>query len=152
MQLSKNFHLREFSRSSVALRLDIDNTIPQEYIPNIQDLVDMVLQPMRDTFGPVIITSGYRCVALNGIIGGSPNSEHCLGRAADFIVPNQDKLLVVKWIKDYCDFNQLILEFHDTTDPDKGWIHCSYSIDNARQVLTATKENGKTVYKPGFPS
>jgi zinc D-Ala-D-Ala carboxypeptidase len=42
------------------------------------------------------------------------------------------------------------LEYYDGT-PDSGWIHVSYDpADNKRQVLTATKQGGKTVYLPGL--
>ena len=37
---------------------------------------------------PVTITSGCRCPAHNEAVGGSRNSQHKLGRAADIIVHN----------------------------------------------------------------
>ena len=46
------------------------------------------LQDLRDRVGaPVNITSGYRSPEYNKRIGGSPNSQHILGRAADIKVP-----------------------------------------------------------------
>lgn len=152
MRLSKNFYLHEFLRSQTATRLSIDNEIPEIYIPNLKALVENVLQPVRDTFGPVTITSGYRSPILNSFIGGSANSEHKFGKAADFIINGADNLEVCKWIRDNCTFNQLILEFYDDQNRNKGWIHCSYSSVNAKEVLTAKKVNGRTSYFSGFPN
>jgi hypothetical protein len=45
------------------------------------------LQAIRDRYGvPVIINSGYRSVEHNRAVGGSPNSQHIHGNAADFVV------------------------------------------------------------------
>jgi zinc D-Ala-D-Ala carboxypeptidase len=58
---------------------------------------------------------------------------------------------LAEWIKDNCEFKQLILEFYTPGVPDSGWVHVSYdSSDLKKQVLTATKQNGKTVYLPGL--
>ena len=58
---------------------------------------------------------------------------------------------MAKWISENCDFDQLILEFYTPGVPDSGWVHVSYkSVGNRKSVLTAMKENGKTVYKPGL--
>lgn len=153
MRLSKNFTLEEFERSQTAKRLDLDNSIPPEYIPNVKALVDNVLQPLRDAFGePIMISSGYRNPTVNGIIGGSKNSSHCRGEAADFTIKGIDNIEVAEWIENNCQFDQLILEFYSETSPNGGWVHCSYRRKNNRQqTLTAVKHNGKTVYLPGLP-
>ena len=143
MQLSENFNLAEFEKSSTATRLEIPNKIPRAYIPNVQELVHNVLQPVRNEFGPVVITSGYRSKLLNEKVGGSKRSEHMQAKAADFYVPTVPLIEVAEWIRDNCEFNQLILEFGQ-------WIHCSYSHNNKKQVLTAKKVGGKTVYKIGL--
>jgi hypothetical protein len=45
----------------------------------------------------------------------------------------------------------LILEFYTPGVPDSGWVHVSYvAEDNKKQVLTATKKDGKTVYLQGL--
>jgi hypothetical protein len=52
---------------------------------------------------------------------------------------------------DNLDFTQVILEFYTVGIPDSGWVHVSYVPEDLRkQVLTATKQNGKTVYLPGL--
>ena len=58
---------------------------------------------------------------------------------------------MAKWIEENLEFDQLILEFYTPGIPDSGWVHVSYRPDaNRASVLTAMKENGKTVYKPGL--
>lgn len=37
----------------------------------------------EDLDRPIIINSGYRCAKHNKAVGGSPNSQHLLGKAAD---------------------------------------------------------------------
>lgn len=41
------------------------------------------LQVLRDNFGPVTVTSWYRCVVHNRSQGGGRASQHLYGRAAD---------------------------------------------------------------------
>lgn len=46
-----------------------------------------VLEDVRQHFGnPIIINSGCRCVSRNHAVGGSPHSQHVIGRAADIVV------------------------------------------------------------------
>jgi hypothetical protein len=52
--------------------------------------VAKVLQPLRTLLRtPFQITSGYRCDELNTRIGGSVNSQHRLGQAADVVLSPQ---------------------------------------------------------------
>lgn len=154
MQLSTNFTLSEFTKSQTALRKNIDNRPDKESICNMKLLCDNILQPLRDKFGPIKITSGYRSTELCLAIGSSITSQHAKGQAADFEmfygIPNNYELAT--YIKNNLNFDQLILEFYTSGIPTSGWIHCSYksSDTNRKQILTSTKENGKTVYVSGL--
>jgi hypothetical protein len=153
MKLSKNFSVAELSKSEAAIRLGLDNTPSMTVIDNLQALVDNVLQPVRDKFGSVVVTSGYRSPAVNKAIGGSQNppSDHTKGFAADFEVMGMPNKELATWIKDNLEFTQLILEFPSKADPNAGWVHCSYDKSNLKkQVLTAVKVGGKTVYQNGL--
>ncbi len=151
MKLSKNFSVAELSKSEAATRLGLDNTPSMTVIDNLQALVDNVLQPVRDKFGPITVTSGYRSPAVNKTIGGSATSDHCKGQAADFEVMGMPNKELATWIKDNLEFTQLILEFPSKSDPNAGWVHCSYDKSNLKkQVLTAVKVGGKTVYQNGL--
>jgi zinc D-Ala-D-Ala carboxypeptidase len=148
MQLSKNFSLKELTWSDYAIRHGIDNTPSSLVVNNLMLLADKVLQPIRDQFGMVIINSGYRSPQLNVAIGGSKTSDHVLGFAADIEVPNLSNYMLAKWCEQNLKFKQLILEFYTPGDVDSGWVHISYG--SKQQVLTAVKENGKTIYKIGL--
>jgi zinc D-Ala-D-Ala carboxypeptidase len=152
MKLTQNFSLSELTRSQTATRKGIDNQPDDEQLANLVALCECVLQPIRDHFGTSVrISSGLRVPELNAAIGGSTTSDHCKGMAADIEVPPIDNLELARWVEGSgLAFRQLILEYYDGT-PDSGWIHVSYDpADNKRQVLTATKQGGKTVYLPGL--
>ena len=64
-----------------------------------------------------------------------------------FGVPNAE---LAKWIIENLDYDQLILEFHKTDEPNSGWIHCSYKSpsDNRKSTLRAFRnDQGKTQYE-----
>ena len=151
VRLSKNFTLQEFTKSQTAERRGIDNTPVEGHLENAKALFENVVQPVRDNFGVTVINSGYRCGDLNYAIGGSNTSQHCKGQAVDIECPGTPNYDVAKWIEENLDFDQLILEFYTPGIPDSGWVHVSYKTeDNRKSVLTAMKENGKTIYKPNL--
>lgn len=152
MKLSAHFSLSEFTKSQTATRRGLDNTPAGEHLWNIKSLCEQVLEKVRVALGPTIINSGYRGEQLNKAVGGSTKSQHCKGLAADIEVLGVSTFDLATWIRDNCDFDQLILEFHDPADPNSGWVHVSYvsSKDNRKSVLTATKVAGKTQYTVGI--
>lgn len=150
MKLTKNFSLAELTRSQYAARNGLDNIPNAQAIKNLTALAENVLQPVRDKFGIVTVSSGFRSSLVNKAIGGSATSEHCYGYAADFEVFGVDNKLLAKWIRDNLSFTQLILEFYTGT-PDSGWVHVSYNPDNLKkQVLTAQRVGGRTKYTAGI--
>ena len=152
-RLSENFTLQEFTKSQTALRQGIDNTPGEEHLENAKALFTNVVQPVRDYGGVTGINSGYRGTELNEAVGGSSRSQHCKGEAVDIECPGTPNYDVASWIESNLDFDQLILEFYTPGIPDSGWVHVSYKSEgNRKSVLTAMKENGKTVYKPGLIS
>ena len=150
MQLSKNFSLRELTRSQTAIRKGIKNEPDQEQLMNLVALTVKILQPCRDKFGAISINSGLRVLELNKAIGSSDKSQHCKGQAADFEAYSISNTELATWIKNNRCFDQLILEYPGK-DPRDGWVHCSFNrLGNRMEVLTAVKEKGKTVYKKGL--
>jgi zinc D-Ala-D-Ala carboxypeptidase len=147
MKLSQNFTLKEMTQSQTALRNHIDNSPNDLQIQNIEELVNNILQPLRDYYqSPIKITSGYRSAALCEKIGSSSNSQHCAnnGAACDFEIPNYDNKEVASHIKNNFEFDQLILEYYDNSDINSGWIHCSFkSGANRKESLTKDKAGYK---------
>ena len=152
MNLTKNFTLAEMVKSDTALRHDMDNTPGEAEIENLKQLAEKVLQPVRDAYAKgVKVNSGYRHPEVNAKVGGSKTSDHCKGQAADIEIPGVANAELAKWITENLDFTQVILEFYTPGVPDSGWVHVSYDPQNLKkQVLTATKQNGKTVYLNGL--
>ena len=138
MKLSEHFTLSEFACSVVARQHGINNTIPVQYIPTLQQLCTTILEPLREFAGqPIVISSGYRCSALNVKVGGVYASQHTLGEAADIRLPmtsytswadglqHTDMDIAHRWfafLKDHTNFDQLILE---TANGKDYWIHVS---------------------------
>jgi len=152
MNLTKNFTLAEMTKSETALRHGIDNTPGEQEICALKVLAENVLQPIRDHFQKgVKINSAYRSPEVNQKVGGSRTSDHCRGQAADIEIPGVANAELAQWIVDNLEFRQVILEFYTQGIPDSGWVHVSYvPEDNKKQVLTATKKDGKTVYLNGL--
>ena len=149
MNLSRNFSLQELIKSDTAIRKGIDNNPNADQIEKLKALCENILQPVRDHFGRVKVTSGFRSVELCTAIGSSANSQHAKAEAADFEVMGTDNAELADWINKNLDYDQLILEFYTPGEPNSGWIHCSYTTDQPRkQFLHAYKSEGKTKYKP----
>ena len=84
----KYFSIEELVKSASAERLTIDNTPPRAAQRMLTILVEQLLDPIRRRYGaPIIVTSGYRCPALNTAVGGVANSHHIVGCAADIVAP-----------------------------------------------------------------
>jgi len=137
MKITEHFQLEEFERSDTAKRMGIDNTVPNQLLPNIQALCENVLEPLRLHFGiPIYISSGYRCPRLNAKVGGVKSSQHQRGEAADIYIKNKEMPLkaVFDWMAKHLDYDQIIWE---TRPSGSKWIHVSYVSEgrNRHQVL-----------------
>jgi hypothetical protein len=150
-QLSVNFSLKEFIKSDTATRKGLDNTPSPEVVANLQKLVDNIVQPVRNYYDKVVtINSGYRSPEVNASVGGSKTSDHCKGMAADIEINGIANGDLAQHIIDTYKFTQVILEFYTQGVPDSGWVHVSYDKDNLKcEVLTAVKQDGKTIYMKG---
>ena len=79
IQISKNFKLKEFQCKDGSQLVKVDSQLLNR------------LQRLRDLVGkPIIITSGYRTISHNKKVGGSKNSLHLQGKAADIKVNGID--------------------------------------------------------------
>ena len=149
--LSPHFELREFTESSTARWYGIVNEPPAEAVENLRALCVHTLEPLREAMGlPIIITSGYRCRALNDRIGHhSDRSQHISGCAADFVVQGskvkvqslKPRELLIRAFRTIItnpavDYDQLIVY--------PSFIHVSYvSSGKNRHKLTKGFGNGK---------
>jgi len=150
MSISKHISYKEGVYSRTATRRSIKNNPNAEQMENMISIAEKVFEPLRMwVSGPIKINSFFRSPELNKAIGGSGKSQHCHGQAIDLddTFGRATNAEMYKFIKENLDFDQIIWEFGDDTNPD--WVHVSYVSpeQNRNRCLKAYKENGKTNYK-----
>ena len=147
--ISNHISYKEGTLSNTATRRNIDN-IPDDYqLANMNAIALNIFEPLREWVGgPIKINSFFRSPDLNTAIGGSSRSQHCEGRAIDIddTFGNKTNAEMYNYIKENLNFDQLIWEFGNDTNPD--WVHVSYVSDdqNRNRCLKAERVNGKAVY------
>lgn len=146
-KITEHFTIEEMTRSEAAIRNGLDNSVPNHLIANMRKVAS-VLEIIRSHFNaPIKVTSCYRSQDVNKAVGGSKTSAHCFAHAADFEVVGVANLDVCRWVAENIpDFDQVIYEFGPG-----GWCHLGFTTKEPRkQLLSAVKENGKTVYRKGL--
>lgn len=135
MNLSQHFTLEEFTLSAEAARRGIDNSVPAELYPVLKRTA-LGMETVRIRLGgmPIIVSSGYRSLALNRALGSKDTSQHPKGEAVDFICPRfGSPANIVAALKDSdVPYDQLILEF---AKGGAGWVHVSFSESARRQAF-----------------
>ena len=124
--LSLHFSLEELCHSDTANACGIDNTCPTSDIEANLTRVATVLEGIRSICGnkPVIVSSGYRCDALNEEVGGVEDSAHRYGLGADITIPEfgtpTDICAIVVPFLDTLQIDQLIDECDSQGNR---WVH-----------------------------
>ena len=136
---SPNFSMDELTHSDTAARHGIDNTPNDNEKENLYKLA-MEMEDVRELLNnkPIFVSSGYRCLALNELLGSKKTSAHTKGLAADFTcrqfgTPNE---IVFALINSSIPYDQVILEFDR-------WVHISFCEDQEtprRQALIINKQ------------
>jgi hypothetical protein len=122
LRLGRFFTLAEFERTGTGL----PNTAPAEAITCMQALVGHVLDPLRLAIGrPLRVNSGFRSLAVNTAVGGSPTSQHKEGKAADVDADGMDaEALARRVVALRLPFDQLIWY----TPSRGGHLHISLNV------------------------
>lgn len=144
MNLTPHFTLEEMVRSEIAVRNSIDNTPSVQQMASLKRLCKDILEPLRALVEkPINISSGFRNPTVNSLVGGSPNSQHMKGEAADISVEGLTTQQLFDLIRaSALPYDQLIQEFD-------AWVHVSHRANNRRQALFAKKNaQNKTVITP----
>lgn len=147
--LSKHFTLAEFIESATARSNGLANIPSEEVDKFAAEFCERILEPIRDRFGPIVITSGYRCPELNALVGGVATSDHQWTTeriAADFQTPMADLTQVFDWIRleSGLPFDQVIREHGSGNGGD--CIHISYRLV-PRHVALIGGTHGSTGYQ-----
>lgn len=133
MQLSCNFTLEEFTRSSIAEGQGIAVEPTFLHIANLRRLCSLVLQPLRDEVGPIRVHSGYRPPRLNRLVGGAHDSQHKRGQAADVSSESHSPYELAMLVYDKgLAFDQMIIA--------PRYLHVSVDENPRGMVLTRTTE------------
>ncbi|MDB5731042.1 MAG: peptidase [Variovorax sp.] len=132
MNLSPHFSLDEFTATA---HRGIDNSLPDSLLPQAKLTADL-MEKIRAHLGvPIIVTSGYRCIALNRAIGSADTSDHPKAMAVDFKAPSfGTPFAVATELAEHADalgIGQLIHEFGR-------WVHVStrMPIQTRNRVIT----------------
>ena len=134
----KYFTIAELCASGTATARGIDNTPGAEAVANLTNLVNYLLDPLREMYGkPIRVNSGYRCPKLNSAVGGSATSEHRYGMAADIDAGSKaENKKLFELIKNNFEYGQLIDE------RDYAWVHVSFNPQRMRNQ--GLRYNGST--------
>lgn len=85
IKISENFSLHEFECKDGSHLVKLDESLIEK------------LQQLRNKVGkPITVNSGYRTPEYNAKVGGSPDSQHLYGKAADIVVSGMKPLDVAK--------------------------------------------------------
>lgn len=126
-----NFTITEFIKSDTAKRNNINN-VPTDLkvYDNLLSLIFYLLQPIRNKFGVITVTSGYRNKDLNKLVGGVSTSNHLKGFAADIIPQKATFKQVYDFIINNLDYDECFIEKNKLG---KRWLHVSYRHSNNRK-------------------
>jgi hypothetical protein len=138
VRLTEHFDLAELTHSQVADRLVLDNTPDKLALHALLKTARGLEQIRALVRVPIIISSGFRSIAVNRAVGSkSDASQHVLGQAADITAPDygSPRTLMAAIVASKIPYDQVILEFSNPSDPSRGWVHVSFSDRNRKQAL-----------------
>lgn len=123
MKLSDNFTLEELTHSDIAIRHGINNSPNGDVVVNLTRLANF-LEKVRLLFNkPIHINSAYRSPEVNNVLGSKPNSQHCIGCAADITIKGLTPNDIVKSIiNSTIQYDQVIREYNS-------WVHISIPVN-----------------------
>ena len=151
MEISEHISYAEAVKSQAAHRNGFSNEPNAEQLQCMHDVAEAIFEPVRTHFGiPIAVSSFFRSIGVNAVIGGTKNSQHTKGQAIDIdadIYGGVSNRNIFDFIHKNLEFDQLIWEFGDIDNP--GWVHVSFvKQHNRMDVLISARIGYKTVYYP----
>lgn len=140
--ISDHFTYSDVVRSEIASRRGIDNIPSGSLIPTLTNTAKNLEGVRNVLLKPIIVSSWFRCLTLNQLLGSKDTSQHTVGEAVDFESPTfGSPYRVCKAIinaGELVPFDQLILE-HE-------WVHISFCSDPSMkprsQVISLLQSGG----------
>lgn len=145
MQLTPHFSLPEFTASTKAAELGIDNTLPPELQAAALNTAEMMeriracLSQIRGRDVPISVSSGFRCYALNRAVKSKDSSDHIRMAAVDWAAPSfGTPYQICKALAPHVmalGIGQLI---HESPAPGRAWVHTSTRVPErpSNRVIT----------------
>lgn len=126
--LSPHFSYDEMTRSAWAEEHGIDNTPDDLQLAALINLCWKLGEPLREVFGPIVVSSGFRSEEVNRGVHGVGNSKHLSGEAMDIHLTSKEKgQEYFNFICKNVDYDQLLFEFNRNGGM---WLHCSVCFDS----------------------
>ncbi len=141
---SPHFSINELTFSETATRHGIDNTPNDNQLDNLF-ITAMEMENVRELLGNnfIHVSSGFRCLELNTLLGSRETSSHVRGLACDFTsrgygTPND---IVSAIVDSNIPYDQVILEYDR-------WVHISFCEDEEtpRRQALAINKTGTVLY------
>jgi len=135
-QLTEHFTLEELTHTDHREFTNEPNDLEKNNLKRLAELLEQVKGLLGGK--PIMVNSGFRSKQVNDAVGSSDRSQHRVGAACDFRVPNMTPNEVVKAvIASDLPFDQIIREFDR-------WTHISVpntpEMTPRRQALIIDKQ------------
>lgn len=141
--IGRYFTLKDVTRSNMALRHGVINEPTPQNMVCIECVINHIVDPVKDKFPSVDISSFFRNEETNRLVGGAARSQHLSGEACDLDSPqNKDNNAIFDFIRTNMVYDQIIGEMPDENGV-FSWVHVSYVSHpkiNRNQVLIKLKK------------
>lgn len=131
MPVRRNFTILELVASRTARIAGVSNDPPMHLDAALRVTL-AGLERVRAYLGePMLITSGYRSVEVNQLVGGKADSQHMKGQAVDFVSPRygtpEKVARALSPAMTMLGIDQMVLE--------PSWVHISFTLEPRYEVL-----------------
>jgi GH24 family phage-related lysozyme (muramidase) len=137
--LSKNFTLGALTKNGSRPIIPQQGASIQEIVCNLKGLSENCLEPIRNMYPNMILTSGFR--RPGDVSASSKTSDHYIGCAADIVIPNLDRAghyEAIQKIQATVPYDQLLLEYQGASTV---WIHVSFKYTGAKKQIFTMRDH-----------
>ena len=137
--LSKNFTLGVLTKNGSRPVIAQQGLSVQEIVCNLKGLSENCLEPIKNLYPNMVITSGFR--RPQDVANSSKTSDHYLGCAADIVIPNfgrQGHYEAIQKIQQLVPYDQLLLEYQGASTV---WIHVSFKYNGSKKQIFTMRDH-----------
>jgi hypothetical protein len=147
LKLSKHVYLRDVSTRATATSFAVTDQLgltKAQIVGNLKNLAVNVIDPIKDKYPDMIITSGFRV--------GSSGSDHNAGQAIDLQFTAHsfsDYYEIAEWIKNNVPYKQILLEYATRPAGTIAWIHVALAQDGSKAAMPIGTLANHSTQAPG---